>query len=157
MSWRPISLPWGRGGTWNGQSTGPRGGQPNQGLAAGWRSQVEVSQRMEASHLVSKLPHSQLVPPSSTPSWHSCVGSQPQDCRKINYISHQSHSKSLIRQTSWKHFCSCLLCSAIPSVWVSSTSLSPTPVLCLIMARNFFIKSLYSAITTFTIHEVALP
>ena len=62
--------------------------------------------------------------------------------------------------TSRRHFfCSCFLFLS-HSFYLSYfclTSFYLTPLLCLIRARNFFIKSLYSAITTFTIHEVAPP
>lgn len=72
--------------------------------------------------------------------------------------SHQSHFESLIGHLEGIFFCSCFLFLS-HSFYLSYFCLTfySTPLLCLIRARNFFIKSLYSAITTFTIHEVAPP
>lgn len=107
------------------------------------------------------LPHSQLVFPSN--SQETLVYGEPTSSLQEDQLkSHQSHLESLIGHLEgifFFFFCSCFLFLS-HSLYLSYfclTSFYPTPLLCLIRARNFFIKSLYSAITTFTIHEVAPP
>lgn len=137
--------------------TRPREEQHNQGLAAGVRSEHrDVTEHGDKPFGSCNAPHSQPVPPSPTASRCSSVGSHPQAWKEG-----QLHIPSKPFQEPYQMRERIFVAAFFPQPFLLSyfclTSFSPTPLLWLIKARNFFIKSLYSAITTFTIHEVAPP